>query len=74
LGYTNCYTKKQNKQTFAGMAYAKWRMQFSDSRLTLPLEVRPMNFNANKTNTEYAQIALDIRIASEARDSERIQT
>jgi hypothetical protein len=74
LGYTERYTKKQNKQTFAGMAYAKWRMRFSDSRHTLPLEVRPMNFNANKMYAEYAKIAIDIRTDSDSRDSERIQT
>ncbi len=33
-----------------------------------------MNFNANKINSEYAQIALDILAFSEARDSELSQT
>jgi hypothetical protein len=31
-----------------------------------------MNFNAIKINSEYAQIALDIHIDSESRDSEWI--
>jgi hypothetical protein len=31
-----------------------------------------MNFKAIKINTEYAQIAIDIRIVSDSRDSERI--
>jgi hypothetical protein len=33
-----------------------------------------MNFNAIKMYTECAQIAIDLRTDSEARDSERIQT
>ena len=33
-----------------------------------------MNFNANKMYTEYAQIAIDIRFISDARDSEPMNT
>jgi hypothetical protein len=33
-----------------------------------------MNFNAIKIYTQYAKIALDIRIDSDSRDSEWIQT